>query len=92
MSYYYPVTITAVRRELSCHEATDSVTHLYWMCDQIEGFDPYSLGAALKAARWIGWIFASMEQMKVWDNTVSRELARADSLFDFDRPYKELAA
>lgn len=92
MSYYYPVTITAVRREMTCHARTPAIDHIQWMCDQIESFDPYSLSAALKAARWIGWIYASVEQLGVWDNTVSREMARADSLFGFDRPFEEKVA
>lgn len=91
MNYYYPVTTAAVRRELCEREATARVQHIFWMCDQIDGFDPYSLSDALKAARWIGWIFHEMENMKVWDNSVSRELAGADALFDFDRPFQEAA-
>lgn len=95
MSHYYPVTITAVRRELSAPPIgalPDQVRHLQWMCGEIDGLDPYSLSVALKAARWIGWILRAMEEMNIWSNETSRDLVRADALHGFDAPLQEWRA
>lgn len=91
MAHYYPVTITEVRRVLRDPSALWSPTmtqHLLKMCDQIDHFDVFSLAAALKAARWIGWILAEVEQRDHWPNSVSRDLIRADVLHGHDRPLK----
>lgn len=92
--HYYPVTLTAVQRELSCPPVNEPtrILHLQWMCGQLENMDPFSLSAALKAARWIGWILRDIEAMNIWPNSVSRDLVRADALGGFDRPLKELVA
>lgn len=61
-------------------------THILWMCDEIEKMNTDTLDGALKASRWIGWIFAHMEFKRLWDNNRSRDLIQEDEKLNFDLP------
>ena len=61
--------------------------YFVWMCNSVLKFNYSSWADALKAARWIGWILRAAEQdLRLWDNTKSRNLIRNDVELRFDRP------
>lgn len=61
--------------------------YLLWMCEQVQNMDTSSIEAALKAARWIGWIFAHVEMLGLWNNTHTRDITREDVQQGLDRPH-----
>ncbi len=63
------------------------LSHLLWMCDEIEKMDTTSLDLALKAGRWIGWVFAYLEMHAILSNTEIRDMVRADREKNKDRPH-----
>ncbi len=88
---YYSNAVSAVRQALKLLADNDSVapgsvpvSHLLWMCDEIEKMDISSADAALKAARWIGWILAHVEIRGIWKNSDSRNIIRLDKLGGLD--------
>ena len=61
--------------------------YLLWMCDEVEKMDTSSVEEAVKAARWMGWIFAHIELHGIWDNMVTRDHVRTDRRAGLDRPH-----
>lgn len=53
-------------------------SHLLWMIGEMEQWDTSSIKRAVKAGRWIGWIFRSMEELGVWCKADSRKFAKKD--------------
>lgn len=47
--------------------------YLLWMCSTLE-----KMTDDLKAARWIGYMLRMAEDLRFWDNAVSREYIRKD--------------
>ncbi len=66
---YYPNAVQSVRQYLLAlnhvpkynPDSHPDGDYLLWMCDEIEKMDEWSLHDALKASRWIGWIFGALE-------------------------------
>ncbi|MFM2381581.1 MAG: hypothetical protein RLZZ76_348 [Candidatus Parcubacteria bacterium] len=90
---FYQNTIQCVRAQFPTVEPCESAmttgeAHLLWMCEKIESFDEDSLQYAFKAARWIGWVLAGVEQSSHahWTNENSREIVRLDVKQGFDKP------
>ena len=61
--------------------------YLLWMCEQIEKMDTTSLDYAIKAGKWIGWVYAHAELNGLWDNCTTRSLAREDKQSGCDKPH-----
>jgi len=61
--------------------------YLLWMCEEVATMDTSSLDEALKAARWMGWVFAHAESMHIWTNARTRDFVRADRRACLDRPH-----
>jgi hypothetical protein len=91
---FYPTSRHAIRSLISnlypnvvAEEQDSPITsekllpHLLYMCDEMETWDTSSVKRAVKAGRWIGWMFRSMEELNLWDNNTSRQYARFD-VFD----------
>jgi len=53
----------------------DIPSHCLWMCDRIEEMPA---GVHGKPARWIGWIFGSLEAIGLIENKDSRDMVRSD--------------
>lgn len=65
----------------------DMPSYILWMLDQIQSMDKKSISAAVKAARWIGWVYAICEtQLELWENKTSRDIAREDKNQGNDLP------
>lgn len=97
---YYAGTIDTIRNEINRRFPTAapkteelaegevaSPSYILWMCAEVEKMDRTSMKAALKAARWMGWVFAHVECLEFWDNTRTRELVRADVQQGLDEPH-----
>jgi hypothetical protein len=48
------------------------------MAKEVDRFLTESFNDALKASRWIGWMYARAEQLDLWSLDKSRKLAKAD--------------
>lgn len=55
-----------------------TLEHILWMCDRIQEMDTSSEDELAKASRWIGWIYAQMEILRIWNSGFSRSLASED--------------
>lgn len=64
-----------------------SPSYLLWMCDEVSRMDTTSLDEAVKAARWMGWVFAHAELIGIWTNTDTRNHVRKDREQAFDKPH-----
>lgn len=62
-------------------------SYLLWMCDEVEKMDTSSVDEAVKAARWMGWVFAHAELLGIWTNTQTRDLVREDRREGLDKPH-----
>ncbi len=68
---------------------TDMPSYLLWMIGKMRTFDITSLKDALKAGRWLGWIWGVIEyELKLWNNARSREITRVDVHNGYDEPQK----
>jgi hypothetical protein len=98
---YYAGTISALRETIASKHpevrATFSeiesgsdvpLSYLLWMCDQVLKMDTSSVDEAVKAGRWIGWVFAHVESAGIWDNRTTRNLVRADRQLGLDKPHQ----
>ena len=65
------------------------ISHLLWMCNEVEKMDISSVDEAVKAGRWMGWIFAHIEMAGLWNNKRTRDLVRNDRKLGFDKPHQE---
>ncbi len=99
---FYRGTITALRAAIeehypgtqaACSEIIEGqlapLPYLLWMCDEVGRMDTTSIDEALKAARWMGWVFAYIELHSVWNNTMTRNHVRADHEAGFDKPHHD---
>jgi hypothetical protein len=59
------------------------------MCNEVEKMDISSVDEAVKAGRWMGWIFAHIEMAGLWNNKRTRDLVRNDRKLGFDKPHQE---
>ncbi len=93
---YYEKTIQEIRLKTSGVKAefceikkgeVAPISYLLWMCDEVQKMDTASFDAALKAARWMGWVFAHLELHGIWDNNTTRDLVREDRKLGFDKPH-----
>lgn len=84
---FYAKTIAAVRLAIPRHivpempsvpEYARHEPHALAMCNVIEQMNTFSATNALKAARWIGYVYCIMESRGYWTNGRSRDLARQD--------------
>ncbi len=100
MKSYYPHALETLEREIlkAYPDAkpdenaidTDMPSYLLWMIGKLRTFDVASMKDALKAARWLGWIWRVVEsELKLWDNARSRELTRIDVQAGHDMPIKK---
>jgi len=70
------------------HISTDKLpSHLLWMTEEMPSWDTRSIKKAVKAGRWIGWMYRGMEELLLWSNVDSRNWAREDSHSGFDIPH-----
>lgn len=91
---FYEFSIEQIRKRIGSQhqpvrneEGRHTFSHVLWMCEQIEAMNEYSILAAFKAGRWIGWIFAVMEMRSAeWTNGHSRNFARWDHVCATDCP------
>ena len=74
-----------VETELKNGEAAP-FSHLLWMCDEIQKMDTASTDHAVRAGRWIGWVFAHLELCGGLTNSETRELSRKDRTIGCDKP------
>lgn len=78
---YYKNSVDFIRKQISKKfpaaaakmDQDDMPSYLLWMMEEMQKFDD-----SLKAARWIGWIFAHAEMLGLLSNTQSRNLSRND--------------
>lgn len=59
--------------------------YLLWMLKEVSRFDG-SMKRAIKAARWLGWIFRDLEIQGLIDNEETQELFKQDTVQGNDRP------
>jgi hypothetical protein len=53
--------------------------HVLWMSQEMDGWDTSSTERALKAARWIGWMFRATEEIcPTWTQDSSKQYAKSD--------------
>ena len=79
---FYPNVIEAIKRKIHLRfpnlEAkrgrSDIPKHLLWMMLQLQGFDDVA-----KRGRWIGWIIAHAEILKLVSEKEAKALAKKDS-------------
>lgn len=64
-------------------------SYLLWMCDEVQKMDTTSVDEAVKAGRWMGWVFAHLELRGVWENKSTRDLVREDRRNGYDKPHQE---
>jgi len=97
---YYQLTIDRIRKavelrrpgtvpafkELKDHEQP-SLAYLLWMCGEVEKMNINSWDEALKAGRWMGWVFAHIEFLGIWTNKDTREAVREDHRLHLDKPH-----
>ena len=99
---YYPISISAVRKAVQrfapsvvseeCELRSGGeapLKHLLWMCDKVERMDTTSIDDAVKAGRWMGWIFAHIELRCIWNNQETRSLVRQDKKNGHDKPHQK---
>jgi hypothetical protein len=65
------------------------LSYLLWMCDEVQKMDVTSIDDAVKAGRWVGWVFAHAELAGLWTNTQTRDHVREDRKNGFDKPHLE---
>jgi len=80
---YYPHSIKTIRAKIyPAQKGTQEpgqrrkISHILWMLGEIENMNS---GQSAKAGRWIGWILANMEFMKIISNEESRDMIRTDA-------------
>jgi hypothetical protein len=67
---------------------TNAPAYLLWMVEQVRGMDTRSVKEAVRAGRWMGYIFRWVEEIGLWDNARTREIVRADvRQADYDLPH-----
>lgn len=59
--------------------------YLLWMLKEVSRFDG-SMNNAIKAARWLGWIFRDLEIQGLIDNEETKRLFKQDVTEGNDRP------
>lgn len=97
---YYQGTILALRAAISgafpmaraqfielLPEQRVPISYLLWMLDEVEKMDTKSIDDALKAARWMGWVFAWIEIWGIWHNKITRDVVRLDRSMGLDKPH-----
>lgn len=76
----------------NAQDVPEVMNNLLFMVYRIRSMDTQSLEAALKAGRWVGWMFRDIQELYRrlgkgdWDNTRARDIARADRDMQADRP------
>lgn len=83
----YPKGSFTVARENLDSGREPTIGHICWMCGEIQRFDTADIDAALKAARWVGWVLRWMESQNFWSNATSKELIKADKFFRLHAPH-----
>ena len=74
----------AEARQHSGHIGKEALpSHLLWMVEIMGSWDTFSVKEAVKAARWIGWIFRAMEELGLH----TKEDSRSFSKMDVDKGY-----
>lgn len=63
-------------------------SHLLWMIGEMKEWDTSSLKRAVKAGRWIGWIYRAAEELGVWCKGDSRKFAKQDVDAGYHLPHK----
>lgn len=61
--------------------------YILWMLEEVQKMETASLDGAVKAARWMGWIFREIELDGIWTNTETRNHVRYDHLLGLDKPH-----
>ncbi|MFZ2620913.1 MAG: hypothetical protein WAX85_02670 [Minisyncoccia bacterium] len=97
---YYSVTVIAIRRAIEARAPGTKaeyselqmgkpipLSYLLWMLDQIQKMSTKSIDDAVRASRWMGWIFAHLEMAGFWENTETRSFVREDRKQGFDKPH-----
>lgn len=64
----------------------ESIEYALWMIDEMEKLDRTSLEDALKAARWIGWIYRLCNELNSLSLKEVRDLSRQDAVGGFVLP------
>jgi len=85
---YYPNTIEVITNIIKKNfpkaeprqGITDLSSHLLWMLEEIKKMN----NASGKAGRWIGYVLAHLETMKLLTNQESRQLIRKDVLNGYE--------
>lgn len=73
-------------------DVSGAVNNLLYMVHRVRSMDTRSLDEAIKAGRWLGWMFRDIQGLyrrlgkEGWDNARARDVARADRLMQADRP------
>jgi hypothetical protein len=85
---YYPYSLRTVEEALRSKfpetepdpEAIDSdpAAYILWMIQHTREMKTTSVKEAVKAGRWIGYIFRWVEELGLWNNTRTREIIRID--------------
>lgn len=65
----------------------DLPCHLLWMVEEMENWDASTIKQAVKAGRWIGWMYRAMEELNLWDNNTSRLLSWQDVNDGYSLPH-----
>lgn len=97
MKTYYPHSLETLEREIKGRFSaakpdehvidTDMPSYLLWMIERMRTFDITSQKDALKAARWLGWMWGVVEyDLKLWNNARTREITRVDVRNGHDMP------
>ncbi len=62
-------------------------SYLLWMCDEVSKMKTDTVDDAVKAARWMGWVFTHVELYGIWGNNKTRDLVRVDRKNGHDKPH-----
>lgn len=65
----------------------EELAHVLWMAEEFPKRFDNSIKDAVKAARWIGWMFKSLENLGYLTNFDSRDMARKDKEAGLDIPH-----
>lgn len=63
------------------------LSHFLWMCNEVEKMDTTSIDLAVKAGRWMGWVFAYLEMHGILSNAEVRDMVRLDRENKKDKPH-----
>jgi len=65
-------------RHNNCVGEEDLPWHLLWMAEEMGKWDTTSIKRAVKAGRWIGWMYRAMEELGLFLLDTSREFSKKD--------------